>query len=92
MAHPILPALQTAVWMHKFKTLFSEPTLQKLKSPCHFKKNTRCHIKPPAFKVEHLTAKFVKGQLLQHVGIPVRAHTCLFLAQSIAYWVLLELK
>ena len=33
MAHPILPARQTAVQMHRFKNLFSALTLQKLKSP-----------------------------------------------------------
>lgn len=57
--------------------------------------------KAPAFKVEQLTAKFVKGQLLGHAGVPVRAHTCLFLRfnakmsllpGSICHWVLPEPK
>lgn len=30
MAHLIQPALQTAVWLHKFKNLYSESVLQKL--------------------------------------------------------------
>lgn len=78
LVHDMQPALQTAVWMHIFKNFLCESTLQKLKYSCHFKKNTECHFKPPVFKVEHLTTKFVKGQRLWHADVSLRAHTCLF--------------